>query len=172
MNRTPNILWVLAIFSAIGAISVFAWFGYLAEFTIPNNGGQKGVQHSALLPVDWQTYYADAWSVGYPLAFEAHTRRDGAVWFLPRGASDDKTYFLVTQEAMSLEAYLIARDAEGYLAPTSVKISNYPAAKYRIGNGRTEYVIGYHDEVIIIASDDMNDETIAIMFATFAMKTE
>lgn len=51
-------------------------------------------------------------------------------------------------------------------------ISNYPAAKYVIGDGHTEYVVSYHDGVIIVSSDDIDDETIAIMFATFNIKTE
>ncbi len=165
-------LWVLASCSAIAAVAVFTWFGYFAQFFLSTKGSGNIEQHSALLPPDWQTYRADAWSVGYPKDFEVHTRDDGAVWFLPSGADDKKTYFLVTQEALSLDAFTIARDADGYRAPTDVTISNYPAAKYVIGNNHTEYVISYHDGVVIVASDEIDDETIAIMFATFALKTE
>ena len=172
MKRPPNILWALAIFSGVGAVMVFGWFGYFAPLFIPATGSGENTQHSALLPSNWETYRADVWSVGYPPDFEVHTRADGAVWFLPSGVADKKTYFLVTQENTTLNAYKIARDAGGYLAPVDVMIANYPAAKYTIGNGRIEYVISYHNGVVIVASDDLDDETIAIMFATFSLKTE
>lgn len=172
MKRPPNSLWALAIFSGVGAVIVFAWFGYFVPLFIPATGSGENTQHSALLPANWETYRADVWSVGYPPDFEVQTRADGAVWFLPSGVADAKTYFLVAQQDTTLDAYRISRDAEGYLEPVDVMIANYPAAKYTIGNGRVEYVVSYHNGVIIVASDDIDDETIAIMFATFTIKTE
>ncbi len=172
MKRPPKILWVLASFSGVAAIAVFAWFGYFSEYFLSQMSDGEFSSQSALLPPRWQTYRSDVWSVGHPSDFEAHTRADGAVRFLPSGAVEKKTYFLVTQESTTLDAYRIARDAEGFLAPTDVMISNYAAAKYVIGNNHTEYVVSYHDGVIIVSSDDIDDETIAIMFATFTIKTE
>ncbi|MEK7632558.1 MAG: hypothetical protein AAB473_02085 [Patescibacteria group bacterium] len=172
MKQPPKILWILAPLSGIGAIVVFVWFGYFAQLFLPPTGSGEVSTHSALLPSNWETYRSDVWSVGYPKDFEVHTRDDGAVWFLPSGVVDKKTYFLVTQESTTLDAYKITRDAAGYLPPTDVTISNYPAAKYVVGSSYTEYVVSYHNGLVIVASDEIDDETIAIMFATFTLKTE
>ena len=173
MKRPPKILWILASLSGALAIVAFAWFGYFSGIVLSSRGTGSVVWNSALLPRGWQTYRADVWSVGYPSNFDVVVRQtDSAVSFRPMEEPEAKTYFLVKQESMSLDAYRIARDAEGYLAPTDVMISNYSAAKYVIGNAHTEYVVSYHDGVIIVSSDDIDDETIAIMFATFNIKTE
>lgn len=171
MKRPPKMLWFLAACSGVAALVVFAWFGYFAQFFLSPTGSGVIEQESALLPPKWETYRTDIWSVGYPPDFEVHERDDGAVWFVPSGVADKKTYFLITQESTSLDAFKIARDAAGYLPPTDVTISNYPAAKYLVGSDYTEYVISYHGGVVIVGSDNIDDEMIAIMFATFTLKT-
>jgi hypothetical protein len=71
-----------------------------------------------------------------------------------------------------LDAYTVARKAEGYADPDDVMIANYPAVKYTIGNGRVEYYVEHGNALIGIVSDDPDDEVIAIMFATFSLSIE
>ena len=164
---------VAAIISGFAAVGVFAWFGYLSEVFISNKGTKDFEIHSALLPNDWLTYRGDVWSVGYPKEYEVTVREtDGAVWFSPIGASEKKTYLLVTSKQESLSAFKIAQKTDGYPDPDTVMIANYPAVKYSIGNHRVEYYIAYHDRLLVVASDDPEDETVAIMFATFAINIE
>lgn len=173
MKRPSNILFIIAIISGFAAVGVFMWFGYLSEAFIPKAGTEVFEIRSALLPKNWQTYRGDVWTVGYPTNFEATTRkRDGAVWFSPTGAKEAKTYFLVMSKEGSLDAFRISQKADGYPDPDEVMIANYPAVKYSIGNHRVEYYIAYHDHLIVVASDDPEDETVAIMFATFAINIE
>jgi len=173
MKRPSNILFITAILSGFAAVGVFGWFGYLSEVFISNRGTSTIEIQSALLPKDWLTYHDDVWNIGYPKDFEVVTRKtDGAVWFLPVGVSDEKTYVLITQKEGSLDAFRIAQKAGGYPDPEEVTIANYPAVKYSIGNHRVEYYIAYHDRLIVAISDDPEDETVAIMFATFAITTE
>lgn len=172
MQQPLKILWVLAAFSAVLAMSAFAWFGYFSDIFIQSRGDTTIAQYSALLPKGWETYRGEGWSVGYPKDFEIHTRSDETVYFVPSGEAERKTYFLVQKQDISLDAFVIARKAEGYRAPDSVMIANYPAVKYTIGNNRVEYGISYRGHVILVASDEPSDELIAIMFATFAMISE
>lgn len=172
MHRPPRTLMILALCSAVLAMSAFAWFGYFSDIFIQSRGDTTIAQYSALLPKGWETYRGDGWSVGYPKDFEVHTRSDETVYFVPSGEVEIKTYFLVQKRDISLDAFVIAQEAEGYRAPDSVMIANYPAVKYTIGNNRVEYAISYHGHIILVASDEPSDETIAIMFATFAMNAE
>jgi len=173
MKRPSNILFIVAIISGFGALGVFVWFGYLSNVFVTPLGQSNFEIHSALLPNDWLTYRGDVWSVGYPKDYEATVREsDGAVWFSPIGTKEMKTYFLITSKKESLSAFKIAQKADGYPDPDEVTIANYPAVKYSIGNHRVEYYIAYHDHLIVVASDDPEDETVAIMFATFAINIE
>lgn len=173
MKRPSNILFIVAILSGLSAIGVFVWFGYLSNVFVAPSGQSNFEIHSALLPKNWQTYRGDVWSVGYPTNFVATTREsDNAVWFSPIGVKEIKTYFLVMPKEGSLDAFKIAQKADGYPDPDEVTIANYPAVKYTIGNHRVEYYIAYHDRLIVVASDDPDDETISIMFATFAINIE
>ncbi len=174
MKRPPTILWFLAASSAALAISVFAWFGYLAPLFLPNTGDGEFATQSALLPAAWKTYRSgNVWSVGYPQYFDITVEEsDHSVTFQPSIDPGTKMYFRVQQQSLSLDAYTIARKAEGYRVPEYVTIANYPAAKYTVGNGHIDYVISYHDGVVIVSSDDFADETLAIMLVTFALNTK
>ncbi len=156
------------------AISAFAWFGYLAPLFLSNTGDGEFFSQSALLPNEWETYRSGSmWSVGYPKDFDVDIQSDNhSVAFRPSIDPGAKIYFSVRQESTSLDAYTIARKAEGYRAPEYVTIANYPAAKYTVGNGHIDYVISYHNSVIVVSSDDFDDETIAIMLVTFALNTK
>jgi hypothetical protein len=170
MTHPPKLLYILSAFAGVMAMSVFIAYGYFSEVFISSRGSGEIALESALLPVNWKTYHADTWSVGYPADYEVHERSDGAVWFEPTAANAKKTYFLVREEITTLSALKIARHNEGYPDPIDLEVANYPATKYTIGVGRVEYFILYKDRLIEIFSDAPNDETIAIMFATFTMK--
>ncbi len=172
MKRPPQPLLIGAAISGVVAFGIFVWFGYFSSIGVSPVGTGAAVSHSALLPNEWNTYRGDVWSVGYPNTFEAKTRDDGAVWFLPVGDAEKKTYFLVQKLTQTLDAYTVARKAEGYADPDDVMIANYPAVKYTIGNGRVEYYVEHGNALIGIVSDDPDDEVIAIMFATFSLSVE
>ena len=170
MKHPPRALKILALIAGVLVIGIFGWYGYFSELFVSSSGEGEIPQDSALLPSGWETYETDSWSVGYPRDYEVHERTDGAVWFLPTGGNEKKTYFLVTEEQTTLSALKIARAAEGYRDPVDLEMANYPATKYDIGLSRVEYFILYKDRLIEIFSDSPEDETIAIMFATFAIK--
>lgn len=160
---------IAALVSGVFVFVVFLGFGYFESVFVSPRGNEVIVVESALLPEGWNTYRADEWSVGYPDDYTVKKRSaDAAVYFVPDDAMEKKTYFLVQQEAQSLTAIQIEREAEGYPEPVDVTIVNYPGVKYTLGSGRVEFYIDHGSSVFLLASDDPENIDIAAMFVTFA----
>lgn len=161
----------MAIASALVLIVALGWFGYISTLFVAYHGATDLVTDSPLLPEGWETYRGDVWSIGYPKDYKIDERH-GGISFLPTGADGSKIYLMVREEQKTLSALKIARNLEGYPDPTDLTIANYPATKYTIGNGHVEYFILKNNTLIEIISDDPQDETVSIMFATFAITSE
>lgn len=169
-DKPSRLLRGSALVSFVLLLGIFWGYGYFSGVLFWSQNTGDFSQDSALLPIGWETYHAKRWSVGYPRHYEIHERDDGAVWFTPTGGDEKKTYFLVNEEQKTLSSLKIARRSEEYPQPVDVTIANHPATKYTLGTGREEYFILNRDSLLEIFTDAPNDETIAIMLATFTVK--
>lgn len=167
MKGHQRLLAIAATGSAIFALSIFGYFGYLSSLVVSQGGTGNFVVESPLLPTGWETYLGEGWSVGHPGDYAPIVLADGGVNFLPTGADDGKIYFSVLPQTKSLSAIAIERAAGQYHTPVNVMIANYPGLKYSIGVARADYFIDHADRVYEITSDFFNDPIVSTMFATF-----
>lgn len=167
MKGHQRFLAMAAAGSAVFALAIFGYFGYLSSFVVPQGGADDFVVESPLLPTGWETYSGDGWSVGHPGDYAPIVSVDGGVNFLPTGADAEKVYFSVTPQTKTLSAIAIERAAGQYHTPVNVTIANYPGLKYSTGVAHADFFIDHTDRVYEIASDLFTDPTISTMFATF-----
>lgn len=167
MKGHQRFLAVAAAGSAVFALGIFAYFGYLSSLVVPQGGSGDFVLESPLLPTGWETYSGDGWSVGHPGDYAPIVLADGSVSFSPTGADTEKVYFSVTPQTKTLSAIAIERAAGQYHTPVNVTIANYPGLKYSTGVAHAEFFIDHTDRVYEIASDLFTDPIVSTMFATF-----
>jgi hypothetical protein len=167
MKAYQRFLAVAAGGSAVFALGVFGYFGYLSSFAVPTKGADNFVAQSPLLPTGWETYTGDGWSVGHPGEYAPAVLSSGTVFFSPTGGDENKVYFAVLPQTKTLSAIAIERAAGQYHTPVNVMIANYPGLKYSTGSAHADYFIDHTDRVYEITSDIFTDPVISTMFATF-----
>ncbi len=172
MHRPPLSLLVLAGVSAVLSFGTFLWFGYVSFHGLAWRGSGDVPLDSALLPIGWETYRTQTWSVGYPSHLEVSVHGNGTVAFIPTGGEKEKVFFSVQEVPGTLSSIKIARATEGYPDPVDLEIANLPATKYTTGVSKAEFFLLYNDRLLLLTSDNAGDETVAIMLATFAVERE
>ena len=163
---------IAAMLSGMFVLVMLTVFGYFRSVIAPLRSDTPIVVESPLLPDGWNTYHDEQWSIGYPDDYAVKKRTvDGAVYFIPDGIAEKKTYLFVQRQDMhSLSEVKIARKTEEYPDPVDVRIANYEALKYTLGTGRVEYMIAYGSTIYLIASDEPQNPDVSTMFVTFAFE--
>lgn len=148
MHRPPSSLFVLAGVSALLSVGTFLWFGYVSFDGLFSRGSGEVVFDSALLPIGWETYRTQSWTVGYPSHLDVSVHGNGTVMFIPTGAEKDEVYFSVQEVPGTLSSIKIARAADGYPDPADLEIANLPATKYTTGVAKAEFFLLYYDRLL------------------------
>lgn len=159
---------MLALASVVVIFAVIVGYGYASSVFIPLGSRGDILATSPLLPVDWETYYGEGWSVGHPSEYEVRIdRSQHTVHIVPQIAEGGVTYFMVQKREESIGELNVLHESQAYPLPVDVTIANYPAEKFTFGNGRVEYFIMHHLGVFLLATDVPHSSTISTMFATF-----
>lgn len=167
MEGHQRFLTIAAMGSAVFALGIFGYFGYLTSLVVSKGGAGDFVVESPLLPTGWETFVGDGWSVGHPGEYAPVVLSSGAVIFSPTGGDENKIYFAVLPQTKTLSAIAIERAAGQYHTPVNVTIANYSGLKYSTGGARAEFFVDHVDQVYEITSDVFTDPTVSTMFATF-----
>lgn len=167
----PTWVTLLAVLLAAGIVTLLA-FTLRRESAITD--ATERAYESSLLPDNWSTYGADAWSVGYPNDWKIAVTREDAdgnavepYWdFAPVDGEEGKHYLFVRKETVTLDDVEAGLRGQPGMTRSEFRFASYPAVKFSV-NGRDEYYISYNDDLYFIWTDFPSMSEVNIMLATF-----